>query len=114
MSQLRHRVHPPQSPLRGLGFDHGFSGPPQPPKYPLPPMRSFGSSGTGDDHGRKGILGKNPNESLRTFEIPELDEEATALEFGDWLSMVDSYMCLVGHDQGSGGKQAIANGSRNH
>ncbi len=32
------------------------------------------------------------NESLRTFDLPKLDEESTALEFGDWLSMVDSYM----------------------
>lgn len=93
---------PPPSPPKGVSVDQDLSGPPQPPKYPpLPPMPSFGNgSGPGEDHGVKSILGENPNESLRTFDLPKLDEEATALEFGDWLSMVDSNMGDVSYSSG--------------
>jgi len=45
--------------------------------------------------------GENPTESLRTFDLPKLDEEATALEFGDWLSMVDSHMGDLSYSSGS-------------
>ena len=92
---------PPPSPPKEISFELGISGPPQPPKYPpLPPMPTFGSSGPGEDQGIKNLLGENPNESLRTFDLPRLDEEATALEFGDWLSMVDNSLGDVSYSSG--------------
>ena len=39
-----------------------------------------------------GIVGENASETLRQFELPKLPEDASALQFGDWLSMVDSQM----------------------
>lgn len=39
-----------------------------------------------------GFLEENPNETLRRFELPSLMAETTAIQFGDWVSMVDSHM----------------------
>ena len=36
--------------------------------------------------------GENPSETLRTFDLPKLEEDATALKFGDWMSLVDAQM----------------------
>ena len=38
------------------------------------------------------LNGENPSETLRTFDLPKLEEEATALKFGDWMSLVDAQM----------------------
>ena len=75
---------PPPSPPRKQGDENlGSKGSPPPPPPPIPPMPRFDSD--------KGLgLGENPNETLRTFDLPRLERETTALEFGDWLSIVDS------------------------
>lgn len=83
--------------------------PPPPPLPPVPPMPNWGSDegSRSRSFGEKGLLrsdspkGENPTESLRTFDLPKLDEEATALEFGDWLSMVDSHMGDLSYSSGS-------------
>lgn len=83
---------PPRVPSVGIG---SVPPPPPPPLPPIPPMPQFGpdSGGKGrDDLSSMSLVGENPSESLRTFDLPKLDEETTALEFGDWLSMVDSHM----------------------
>ena len=98
---------PPKTPPRNV--DKGQQGsppPPPPPLPPIPPMPGFGgfdsSGGLGD--GVVGVktvsFGENPNESLRTFDLPRLEESATALEFGDWLSVVDSYMGDLSYSSG--------------
>ena len=92
---------PPDSPPKVLSSD--VVPPPPPPLPPVPPMPHFGREpGSGDkgDVWSKGLVGENPSESLRTFDLPRLDEEATALEFGDWLSMVDSYMGDLSYSSG--------------
>ena len=92
---------PPDSPPKVLSSD--VVPPPPPPLPPVPPMPHFGKDpGSGDkgDVWSKGLVGENPSESLRTFDLPRLDEEATALEFGDWLSMVDSYMGDLSYSSG--------------
>ena len=80
---------PPASPPKMV--DQGLFWKPPPPPPPLPSFPSWGhDSGTGGS--RNGMVGENPNETLRTFDLPRLDEEFSSLEFGDWLSMVDSQM----------------------
>lgn len=37
------------------------------------------------------MIGENPSETLRSCELPK-SGDATALQFGDWLSLVDSMM----------------------
>ena len=39
-----------------------------------------------------GTTGESASESLRTVELPRLSADATALQFGDWLSIIDSIM----------------------
>jgi len=56
------------------------------------------SGGTGYDSGSLGgfesslFQGENPNENLRTFDLPKLDAHATSLQFGDWWNLLDSQM----------------------
>ena len=78
---------PPPTPPRDMG-NNDFTPPPPPPHYPpVPPLPSFdGSSRIG------GFLGENPNESLRTFDLPRLPVDASPLQFGDWWSMMDAHM----------------------
>ena len=37
-------------------------------------------------------MGENAGETLRSFELPVLHENSTPLQYGDWLSLVDSLM----------------------
>ena len=86
---------PPESPPRPPPLCVEGSQPPNPPLPPVPPMPQFEQDPDGKDKGDsfcKGLVGENPSESLRTFDLPLLTEQATALEFGDWLSIVDSHM----------------------
>ena len=86
---------PPESPPRPPPLVVGSHQPPNPPLPPIPPMPHFDPDHDGRDKGdsfSKGLVGENPSESLRTFDLPLLSEQATALEFGDWLSVVDSHM----------------------
>jgi hypothetical protein len=43
---------------------------------------------------------KNPFENLRTVELPKLSMDATALQFGDWLSIIDSLMGDLSYSSG--------------
>ena len=80
---------PPASPQKMDGVSSGSGGrPPPPPPLPVPP---FPVEPAGVSRGA-GFLGENPNETLRTFELPRLTVDTTALQFGDWMSMVDSQM----------------------
>ena len=87
---------PPPSPPRVLsqGCGYGSMTPPVPP--PLPP---FPASVTGS-MSNSGGFGENPSETLRTFELPKLAGDATALQFGDWLSVVDSLMGDLSYSSG--------------
>ena len=85
---------PPMSPEReGRDKMDGQPTPPPPPLPPVPPMPVWNSEdGSRSRNFGERILGKsdsprgeNPTESLRTFDLPLLDEEASSLEFGDWL-----------------------------
>ena len=98
---------PPKTPPREEGIRSQVSPPPPPPPLPpIPPMPWFGGNdgSGGNGEGLAGVkpvsLGENPNESLRTFDLPRLEDSATALEFGDWLSMVDSYMGDLSYSSG--------------
>ena len=83
---------PPASPPKMVDQGNFWKPPPPPPPPPLPSFPSWGNEyGTGGSS-RNGLVGENPNETLRTFDLPRLDEEFSSLEFGDWLSMVDSQM----------------------
>ena len=62
--------------------------PPPPPLPPVPPMPREGGNAGGFGFG----IGENPNETLRTFELPKLDSNATPLTFGDWWSLLNSQM----------------------
>ena len=84
---------PPASPPKVSSNQDGMIPPPPPPLPPVPPMPSFG-----DDS--RGSVGENPNESLRTCDLPKLSEATTALEFGDWLSVVDSHMGDLSYSSG--------------
>ena len=84
---------PPASPPKVSPNQDGTIPPPPPPLPPVPPMPSFG-----DDS--RGSVGENPNESLRTCDLPKLSEATTALEFGDWLSVVDSHMGDLSYSSG--------------
>ena len=50
--------------------------------------------------GNSGGFGENPSETLRTFELPRLAGDATALQFGDWLSIIDSLMGDLSYSSG--------------
>jgi hypothetical protein len=76
---------PPASPQKMDGVSSGSGGRPPPPPPPFPVEPAGVSRGAG-------FLGENPNETLRTFELPRLTVDTTALQFGDWMSMVDSQM----------------------
>ena len=39
-----------------------------------------------------GVCGENPSETLRTVDLPKLSGDATAVQYGDWLSVVDTMM----------------------
>ena len=39
-----------------------------------------------------GMIGESASESLRTVELPHLSADSTALQYGDWLSIIDSTM----------------------
>jgi len=97
---------PPPSPPRLLNSGCGLGSvtPPIPPA--LPP---FPASVSGNLQ-NSGGFGENLSENLRTVELPKLSIDATALQFGDWLSIIDSLMGylivvliggLVDHGQGS-------------
>ena len=60
---------------------------PPPPIGPMCPPFPASLTGT-----VSGTQGENPTESLRTFELPRLALEASPLQFGDWLSVIDSLM----------------------
>ena len=74
--------------------------PPSPPKMPpsgcdlgmanspVPPFPSLTSGVTN----LSGSSGENPTESLRSVDLPVLQSSATALQYGDWLSIIDSQM----------------------
>ena len=74
--------------------------PPSPPKMPpsgcdlgivnspVPPFPSLTSGATN----LSGSSGENPTESLRSVDLPVLQSSATALPYGDWLSIIDSQM----------------------
>ena len=99
---------PPVSPPR-VDLNQGSSTipPPPPPLPPVPPMPVFGDDDSGELKGgyvgeglnRNGI-GENPNESLRTCDLPRLSDNTSALEFGDWLSVVDSHMGDLSYSSG--------------
>eukprot|EP00434_Breviolum_minutum_P026407 symbB.v1.2.023347.t1/scaffold2131.1/size88260/2 len=60
--------------------------PPPGPPPPSPPKEDVWAGTV------SGTQGENPTESLRTFELPRLALEASPLQFGDWLSVIDSLM----------------------
>ena len=75
--------------------------PPSPPKMPpsnsyvgsvFPPLPPFPPGLTPGPSNVLGGSGENPTESLRSVELPKLPNDATALQFGDWLSIIDSLM----------------------
>ena len=75
---------PPASPPRppsSQGVGQGFGPAPPPPLPPVPPMPLVGSFVAGDGGGRFSSVGENPNETLRTFDLPKLSPNATPLEF---------------------------------
>ena len=74
--------------------------PPSPPKMPpsgcdlgmvSPPVPPFPSLTSGTTN-LSGSIGENPTESLRSVDLPVLPSTATALQYGDWLSIIDSQM----------------------
>ena len=88
---------PPPSPPRLLnsGCGLGCVTPPIPPA--LPP---FPASVSGNLQ-NSGGFGENPSEHLRTVELPKLSMDATAaLQFGDWLSIMDSLMGDLSYSSG--------------
>ena len=38
------------------------------------------------------VCGENPSETLRTVDLPRLSADATAVQYGDWLSVVGTMM----------------------
>ena len=92
---------PPPSPPKISGLS-GLGETPQPPPV-LPPFPTSGlgsvknSGGTGTN---LGASGENPTESLRTMELPKLSSESTGLQFGDWLSIIDSMMGDLSYSSG--------------
>ena len=81
---------PPASPPKMVDLGYGSVPPPPPP--PLPSFPNLGGDSGSFGNVRSSVTGENPNETLRTFDLPRLGEEFSSLEFGDWLSMVDSQM----------------------
>ena len=78
---------PPPSPPKedpNYGKPVGLEPPPNPPYCPPFPASLTGTI--------SGTIGENPTESLRTMELPRLSMEASPLQFGDWLSVIDSLM----------------------
>ena len=87
---------PPPSPPRVLNQGYGLGNvtPPIPPA--LPP---FPASVSGNLQ-NSGGFGENPSENLRTVDLPKLSMDATALQFGDWLSIIDSLMGDLSYTSG--------------
>ena len=80
---------PPASPPRDMVGHVGFvPPPPPPPPFPvIPPMPGM------DGMSRSvGMVGENPNDTLRTFDLPKLSSSATPLQFGDWWVSLDASM----------------------
>ena len=82
---------PPSPPRENEGLTKGSSTkPPVLPPFPAPPARATKSLGVTSSN--LGAAGENPTESLRTVDLPKLAMESTGLQFGDWLSIIDSTM----------------------
>ena len=76
---------PPKVSVVGCGNIVGNVCPPPPVLPPFPPsITGFGPS--------SGVCGENPSENLRTVDLPKLSGDATAVQYGDWLSVVDTMM----------------------
>ena len=85
---------PPPSPPRMLNSVCGLGSvtpqfPPALPPFPVSVAGNLQNSG-----------GENPSENLRTVELPKLSMDATALQFGDWLSIIDSLMGDLSYSSG--------------
>ena len=85
---------PPPSPPRMLNSVCGLGSvtpqfPPALPPFPASVAGNLQNSG-----------GENPSENLRTVELPKLSMDATALQFGDWLSIIDSLMGDLSYSSG--------------
>ena len=93
------------------GDEEAFVPPPPPGPPPKSPPRTqqstnllcFGGTNLGqfippfpqsmDGSGNsRHVMGENAGETLRSFELPVLHENSTPLQYGDWLSLVDSLM----------------------
>lgn len=68
------------------------------PPFPAPPAGS--AKGLGVTSSNLGMAGENPTESLRTVDLPKLAMESTGLQFGDWLSVIDSMMGDLSYSSG--------------
>ena len=71
---------------------------PKPPPIP-PALPPFPPSVSGTMQ-NSGGFGENPSENLRTVDLPKLSMDATALQFGDWLSIIDSLMGDLSYTSG--------------
>ena len=95
---------PPPSPPKMEGKSElgvGDQKPPPPPIVPPFPVQNLNlpkiSGGNGSN---LGALGENPTESLRSVDLPRLCDESTGLQFGDWLSIIDSMMGDLSYSSG--------------
>ena len=76
---------PPKVSVVGCGNIVGNICPPPPVLPPFPPsIAGFGPN--------SGVCGENPSETLGTVDLPKLSGDATAVQYGDWLSVVDTMM----------------------
>ena len=75
--------------------------PPPPPVLPPFPAQKLGTTkNSGGNGNHLGTVGENPTESLRTMELPKLQGDSTGLQFGDWLSVIDSMMGDLSYSSG--------------
>ena len=95
---------PPPSPPKEdgkSGFGVGDPMPPPPPLVPPFPVQTLSQPKTSGSSGSNlGVLGENPTESLWSVELPCLSDESTGLQFGDWLSIIDSMMGDLSYSSG--------------
>lgn len=63
-----------------------------------PGLNGKGESGKGNPQETpKDPFGESVSESLRSLELPKLNENASALVFGDWLAVVEPLMADIGN-----------------